>query len=383
MARCFPLVVALSLVGCAAEEPAEELGRRAAGLTPVAWTDLVGVSAAINDLTKTAPESAWNAGAVSVQALAGDGLVEFTAGESTTDKAIGLSVGNGGEKMSDIDFAIRLNASGRAIVYEGGESRGGIGTYAPGVVFRVQAEDGVVTYWRNGVLRYTSELAPTFPLLVDTSLRTPGATLRNVRIEPIDFWTAGVGVDIDRRDIVKTASEDQFNAGAASLGSIPSGDGYVEFRAADETSIVAAGLSRGNNNQSRTDIDFAIQPNHGTIAIYERGVLVDTFGPYRAGDLFQVEVSAGQVRYYHDRVLLHTSAQAPSYPLLLDASIRTPGASILGAKLVAGYTADGCIPVQQTLSEAARQADAEGDVLVLAESEAVPPVAKVRIMSFV
>jgi hypothetical protein len=376
MKKLFASIVPLCAAACAGDT-ADEIGERSAPLTPVAWTDVVGVTAdTVDGLGKTAPETAFNAGAVSVATLAGDGFVEFTTGESTSDKAIGLSTGNGGQGLADIDFAIRLNASGRASIDEGGINRGGIGPYAAGDVFRVQAEDGVVTYWRNGKLKYTSALAPSFPLLVDTSLRTPGATLTDVRIEPIDFWTAPVGVTLDGHDITKTAPEDQYNAGAASVNGIASGDGYVEFRAGEPTGIVAAGLSHGNANASRNDIDFAIQLNDSAgVGIFEGGFAVGSFGPYRAGDIFRVAVRGGVVRYYRNRVLLTTSTRAPSYPLLLDASIRTPGASILGGKLVAGYATDECAPAVTTLPETPFWIAAEGDVMVAGDQDAVPPVA--------
>jgi hypothetical protein len=40
----------------------------------------------------------------------------------------------------------------------------------------------VVGYYKNGVLFYTSAVSPTYPLLVDTSLRSTGATLSNVTL---------------------------------------------------------------------------------------------------------------------------------------------------------------------------------------------------------
>jgi hypothetical protein len=357
--------------GCAGE-PADEVGRAAGALTPVSWTDLIGVSSAGNDLTKSAPETSFNAGAVSVQTLPADGYVEFSSAEATTDKLAGLSVGNGGAGYQDIDFAIRLNGSGRASVYEGGVNRGGIGPYAAGDVFRVQAEDGVVTYWRNGKLKYTSAVAPSFPLLVDTSLRTPGATITDVALEPIDFWTAAVNVAVDGRDITKTAPEDQYNAGAISLGIIASGDGFVEFRVADNTSWKAAGLGNGNSNNSRNDIEFAIAlTDTGGITVYESGVSRGGFGPYTVGDEFRVEVAGGLVRYLKNRIPFYTSALAPTYPLLLDTAIRTPGASILDARLVAGYLTDDCAPLVQNLPGGASM-DAAGDLMVVGNPAAMP-----------
>jgi hypothetical protein len=363
------LVVALG-PGCATEMEAG-VGERAAALTPVTWTDLVGVNASGNDLTKTAPETTFNAGAVSVETLSGDGYVEFTTGESTTDKLAGLSVGNGGQGYADIDFAIRLNASGRASVYEGGVNVVGIGPYAAGDVFRVQVEAGVVTYWRNGVLLHTSAAAPSFPLLVDTSLRTPGATIQNVGIQSLaDFWNDVVGAQASGNDLTKTEPTTAWNAGAVSAGGISSGDGYIEFSVADNTTLKAAGLSNGNSGATLADIDFAIYLNGaGTMSVYESGTRIGGFGGYRAGDVFRVQVLAGQVRYARNGHVFYSSSVAPTYPLLLDASLRTPGTSILDASIQLGQPPV-CAPEQSVIprpsfsSDFGAHFDAAGDVMV-------------------
>src|SRR6185503_10840364 len=166
----------------------EAVGEHTAALTPVTWTDVVGASASGNDLTKTDPVTAFNAGAVSVESFTGDGYVEFTTGEATTDKACGLANGNGGQTLGDIDYAIRLNAAGRVSIVEGGTTVATLGHYAAGDIFRVQSLGEVVTYPRNGELLYTSELAPSFPLMADTALRTPGGTIQDVVIDSLLFW---------------------------------------------------------------------------------------------------------------------------------------------------------------------------------------------------
>ena len=54
------------------------------------------------------------------------------------------------------------------------------GGYQAGDPFQVGVEGGVVTYRRNGAVFYTSGVAPAYPLLIDTALFTPGATLSEV-----------------------------------------------------------------------------------------------------------------------------------------------------------------------------------------------------------
>ena len=153
------------------------------GTQNVNWTNSVGVSASGNNLTKTAADSWGNAGAASTQTIAsGDGYVEFTASETNTYRMIGLSNGNSHQNYDDIDFAIYLILGGGLQVYEGGVLRGNVGGYSTGDTLRVAVESGVVKYRKNGALLYTSTVTPSYPLLVDTSFYSNGATLNNVVI---------------------------------------------------------------------------------------------------------------------------------------------------------------------------------------------------------
>jgi len=363
-----PLVLTGSLVvtaGCIGD-PAPEVAGRAAALTSVTWTDLVGVSASVNDLTKTAPETTYNAGAVSVESLSNDGFVEFTTAEATTDKIAGLSVGNGGQGRADIDFGILLNASGRASVWEGGVNRGGIGVYAAGDTFRVRASGGVVTYWRNDILKYTSALAPSFPLLVDTSLRTPGATIQDVSITSLVFWRNVVNASAVDNDLTNTSGPG-WTAGASSVESL-AGDGYVEFTTGEDTEAKMAGLGSGDTGTGYADIEFAIHLNAASgVSVYESGVNKGSFGAYLPGDVFRVQVEDGVVTYLQNGVEFYQSLVAPSFPLVLDASLRSVGATILDAKLVGGPIIE-CAPFQQTLPHVDGnyiKLDASGDLLLV------------------
>jgi hypothetical protein len=92
---------------------------------------------------------------------------------------LGLSNGNDSASYEDIDFAVYL-VSGLVQVYEKGAFRGTFGSHATGDVFQVSVQSGVVKYSRNGTVFYTSAMAPAYPLLVDTSLYSQGATLTGV-----------------------------------------------------------------------------------------------------------------------------------------------------------------------------------------------------------
>jgi len=102
----------------------------------VSWTNVVGASSTDGTLTKTGCIG-WNAGAVLTRAIvSGDGFIEFTADETDTYGMAGLSHGD-----------------------------------------PTQDYTGVVKYLRKGSLFYTSAIAPIYPLLPDTSLYSPGATV--------------------------------------------------------------------------------------------------------------------------------------------------------------------------------------------------------------
>ena len=149
------------------------------------WTSVVGAEANGNALTKTAPGIGWgDAGASTSRSVAsGDCFVEFTTAESTTGKAVGLSRGDDSQSFNDIDFDLVLGANRKVYVYEGAVLRGQVSTYIANDVFRVEVVGGVVNYRKNNAVLLTSTLAPTYPLVVDTALFSPGATIANVVFE--------------------------------------------------------------------------------------------------------------------------------------------------------------------------------------------------------
>jgi hypothetical protein len=94
-----------------------------------------------------------------------------------------LSVGDTGTSSAEIRFAIRLQ-SGIAEVQESGISRTTT-TFVSGNVFRIAVASGVIKYYKNGVVFYTSGLAPAYPLLVDSSLVSLNASITNAVISGV------------------------------------------------------------------------------------------------------------------------------------------------------------------------------------------------------
>ncbi len=181
---------------------------------PVSWVDLIGVTPAGNNLTRTAATTTnFDAGAASIQWMSrGDAYVEFSASESDRSHVIGFSeVGcpfpcaDGDPSLLDIRFAVSLNLDGRFYILESGalitgpDVNGSFGTYTPGERFRVSAKDNsdgtaAITYSRitgsclpgtpcAETVFYTHMGGPAqYPFRVDTSFREVGATLADVRV---------------------------------------------------------------------------------------------------------------------------------------------------------------------------------------------------------
>jgi hypothetical protein len=115
----------------------------------------------------------------------GEGSVTFVATETSRQRVVGLSdITDSSLSYTDIDHAIFLGPDARVRVYEKGVNRGTFGAYAPGDWLQVAVVPGPfareVRYSRNGVVFYTSTLAPSHPLMVDSALYNQGATITDV-----------------------------------------------------------------------------------------------------------------------------------------------------------------------------------------------------------
>lgn len=297
------------------------------------FTNTSGVLEAGSSLIKTAADGDGNAGGRTVRTIKADtGFTEFTTAEANREKVVGLSNADPDAASTSIQFGIALRRTGAVEVIESGVVRGTFGTYAANDLFRVEIAAGnQVQYKRNGSVFFTSSGTPTFPVFFDAALVDQGATVTNVSI--IDtFWTSVLGADPIGSSLFDiSGSNGTFNtSGAVSIGSLASGDGFVEFTTRETNKSKALGLSNGNTNNDFTDIDFAILlGSASTLELRENGVKVGSTVGYVAGDVFRIEVTAGVVSYKKNGVTMFTSAKAPTFPLLVDTALRDTGATLL------------------------------------------------------
>jgi len=81
-----------------------------------------------------------------------------------------------------LSLTLKRQCSAGISIYESGNLRGSFGAYAAGDRLKVAVEGGVVKYYRNATLLYTSTVPAMYPLQVDSSLNTVGAGVYNVVI---------------------------------------------------------------------------------------------------------------------------------------------------------------------------------------------------------
>src|SRR5690606_12559560 len=178
--------------------------------------------------------------------LEGDGYVVFTATETGAYRMIGLGSGDASASYTDIEHAWYLYG-GSLQIYEAGSSAGSFGSYAAGDTFRVEARGGVVRYFHDDVLVYTSTRAPAFPLRVDTSFYTSGGAIGGVDLvdcgsgEPDAFcdravtWRNGSYIRANVEDLATTQPSAGWYAGVSSVETLLCSNGEARAIATETT----------------------------------------------------------------------------------------------------------------------------------------------------
>src|SRR6185503_13247906 len=156
-----------------------------------------------------------------------------------------------------------------------------------------------------------------------------------------------------------TSTPSAFDAGAASVQTIASGDGYVEFTVVETNKTRGLGFATGagpDSDASLGDVNFAISlSSDGHVFVIEGGSPVTgpnpdlSFATYAAGDRMRVTLTdrfngTADVKYFVipascagagcDGMLIHTSSSTASYPLRVDASLREVDATLGDVRIV-------------------------------------------------
>lgn len=311
------------------------------------FTNVVGCTVNGNTLTKNAVGVVWDAGASSYQALMGDGYIEFkSCGHNTLAILCGLSEYDADTNYDTVVYAFTCNNS---VVGLGGVFELGISqqapqiAIAPGDTYRIQRTGTTITYYRNGVLVYTSGRASSKPLVFDCSFAYQysqvtvtafvGATSLPAVGAP--FWRNIVGCVVNGTTIQKNNPAYAWSAGASSYQVIQ-GDGYVAYTAPAVGSESMLGLSLVDLNAGMASIDYAIYLDAlGRVYVYESNVAKNPAPAvtYVAGDTFRVNRTGTTITYLKNGAVFYTSLTASSGPLVVDCSIAHEGLALTNVTL--------------------------------------------------
>jgi hypothetical protein len=309
---------------------------------PVAWTRLRNATASGTSLDKSAGcDGCADAGASSSQAItSGLGYVEFVVSSTARQYAVGLSVGDSDTSEADIDFGLKLWPGGAAEVRLNGKFQNAETHVASGDVLRIAVTaQNVVTFSKNGVAFHQARKKVTYPLIADVSLSTMQSRVLDARMGGVPVtaaavtavaWTQMANVATTGSGLAKVAGCDGCpDGGAVSAQVISSGNGHVEFKAADTFGQRLIGLSSGNAGTSEADIDFALKfwPGGG-VDVRENGAYVGAESSYTTSDVFRIGVAAGVVTYYKNGTVLYRSTRVPGSSLLVDTSFTTMSTGI-------------------------------------------------------
>ena len=186
------------------------------------------------------------------------------------------------------------------------------------------ASDGGHTIVATAVDTAGNSASTAIPVTVSNASSAGGVT-----------WTSLVRVTASATSLRKTSGCDGCqDAGAVSVETIASGNGYVELTIDQTTTSRVIGLSNGNTDTTRADIDFALHFwSGGGVDVRENGTYRNAETTYAIGDVFRIAVEAGVVNMYKNGVRIYRSTRAPVYPLLVDTSFFTMGGSLSGVVL--------------------------------------------------
>jgi len=313
---------------------------------PLNWVSANGTVAVGSTLSRVDGNAFSDTAVGSVALASGAGYLEFSTAETDRAKAAGLGSRDNNGGLEAIDFGFLLRADGTVAVLEKGVVVQSAGAYSAGDLFRVGVEGSAIVFRSNGSLVRTSALAFAYPLFAEATLADAGATISNAQVDGTTaetvVWAGATKANALPGFLSKTTAVSAWDSGAASTMALDgSSDGYVEVQASLGPTTAMVGLSHGNNNAGYSDIDYALYMASGTLYIYEGGVNRGSFGALSANDRLAVFLESGTVKYRKNGTLVYTSLVPPTFPLLVDSSLRSSGARITGAILWNSHSGGG------------------------------------------
>jgi hypothetical protein len=147
-------------------------------------------------------------------------------------------------------------------------------------------------------------------------------------------WTNGVNVSASGGTLQKSGGCSGCpDAGASSAQQITSGDGGVQFKVTDASTLRFVGLTAGAASHNPSEIQFALRLQGGVAEVRESGAYRSDVR-FSSGDIFGIYVVGGTIQYAKNGAVFYSSQAPARYPLTIDTSFYDANAVIHDAMIV-------------------------------------------------
>ncbi|TDU81874.1 hypothetical protein EI77_01186 [Prosthecobacter fusiformis] len=155
-------------------DPLNALSWPAAAVT---WTSRINTSPVVDSqggLQKTSGAAGYNADAISVESLPGDGSLTFSVPPVTAGvSGVGLTYANNSRSYTDMEYAFLFYPTGAKVQRPETGTDMDVGPFTASTIFRIRRVGTQVDFLKDGVVVCTSTTASTGPMYVDCSLYSP------------------------------------------------------------------------------------------------------------------------------------------------------------------------------------------------------------------
>lgn len=285
----------------------------------------------------------WNAGVASLNRLPleEEGWIKIKPKKNTSKNyMIGLSKGNLNADYKTIDYAVHFLSDHFTVYEKGQQKKSEKLKKGDEVILFKDKKTKTLSYYLNNKLIYRSGVKVTTDLIADASLCTQYTSTDPIEVSfcaPTEnfspeceqgvVWKDRVGVGKASGGLIKTASHNGWNAGAASKNTLKAGkDGWVKIKidkVSDSRYMV--GFSDMNTNAGYKSIRFALyQVGKHRFEVYESGVKKASLSTQiKVGDELMIARKNGVIAYYLNGKRFHytPSSNLSGGDLIVDASI--------------------------------------------------------------
>lgn len=305
----------------------------------VEWTDRVYATAGFGGAIKKTPTgSDWPPGSAnSVQSIDGDGHFDAFVNHNGAPNLYVIDTGLNSGSLSTVEYYWAIS-NAYAMPYVNGAYKASTPVTTSDRL-RIAVESGVVKFYKNAELIYTSDVAPSFPLKAYF-----GSPFDNVGLSSSDIQSssaAAAWTDLIKSttgpggSIVKTTGSGDWPPASANTVQALAGSGSFEFVLNNNGSPNLYPMNVGLNSGDLTALEYYWAISSGYAMPYVNNAYKAST-PVTTSDRLKIVVDAGVVKFYKNAELIYTSDVAPAFPLKGYFGSMFDGVGLTSASFVGG-----------------------------------------------